>query len=299
MNEAVSPPDAASDATTMFVVQPGEQVRSIASRLKQNGIIRDPLAFFIIVKKQGVETKLQAGDFRLSPRMTLYEVIDELQHGSVDVWVTIPEGWRSEEIALELTKKLSVPEQEFLKHAQEGYMFPDTYLFPRQATASNAVSIMLTNFDTKIKEPLADDIASSTWTLEELVTIASLVEREARFDEDRPVIASIIFNRLRDDMALNIDATLQYAIGYQADENDWWKRELTNQDKEIDSPFNTYKYPGLPPAPIANPGSASIEAVLHPETTDFLYYIHDADGHIHTARTLDEHNENVRVYLGR
>ena len=299
ITEAVSPANPSSTATTMFVVRPGEQVRSIASRLKEEEIIRDPLAFFIIVKKLGVEKKIQAGDFRLSPHMTLYEVIDQLQHGTVDVWVTVPEGWRSEEIALKLAQALAVPEQEFLKHAEEGYMFPDTYLFPRQATASGAASIMRANFDKRVREPLAVEIESGTYTLDELLTIASLVEREARFDEDRPVIASVIANRLREEMPLNIDATLQYALGYQSDEGDWWKKGLTNEDKEIDSPYNTYKYAGLPPGPIANPGLASIKAVLDPAETNYIYYIHDAEGKIHTSRTLEEHNENVQNYLGR
>lgn len=296
-NEAVSPVNPQDTSPVIFVINQGDPIKSVASNLKKEGLIRDPLAFFILVKQKGVEKYIQAGDFRLSPSMSASEVIDELQHGTVDVWVTIPEGWRNEEIALLLARELSVPENEFLKLAEEGYMFPDTYLIPRQASASGAAELMRRNFDKKVTEPLANDIKASSLSLHEIITMASLIEREAKHDEDRPIIAGILFNRLNDNMVLNIDATLQYALGYQIAEKSWWKKSLTNEDKEVESPYNTYQFPGLPPGPIANPGLSSITAVLHPSDTEYYYYLADSEGVNHYAITLEEHNANIERYL--
>jgi len=295
--QAVSPVNPASTETKIFVIPPGESIRGIAERLKHEGFIRDPLMFFLQVKKLGVETRIQAGDFRLAPAMTLSEVIDELQHGTLDKWVTIPEGWRTEEIGLKLAQELAISEQEFIGQAEEGYMFPDTYLFPLQASASAVVKIMRNNFDKKIDEELRAATAGQQLTLNDVVIIASLVEREARLEEDRPMVASVLHNRLAAGMKLDIDATLQYALGYQSEEKDWWKETLTAADKEIDSPYNTYKYAGLPPGPIANPGLSSIRAVVYPEQTDYFYYVADSEGKSHFARTLEEHQVNIQNYI--
>ncbi|MBI4136478.1 endolytic transglycosylase MltG [Candidatus Roizmanbacteria bacterium] len=295
--EATLPVNTVDPVSDIFVIQPGEGVRTIANNLENEGFIRDSLAFFILVKQQGIERNIQAGDFRLSTAMSAQEIIEELQHGTIDVWVTIPEGWRNEEIALKLTQELAIPEQEFLLHAEEGYMFPDTYLFPKLASGSAVAAKMRNTFTQKVAEDHASEIAASEFTLAEIVTLASLVERESRFDEERPIVASVLINRIHEGMSLNIDATLQYALGYQSDEKDWWKQTLTIDDKEIESPYNTYKYAGLPPGPIANPGLSSILAVLNPSETNYFYYLHDADGQIHLAETYEEHQQNIERYL--
>ena len=154
---------------------------------------------------------------------------------------------------------------------------------------------MLENFDKKYAT-----IAQSSKNMlskNDIVIIASLIEREARFSEDRPLISSVLHNRLSIGMKLDIDATVQYALGYHEDKKNWWKKGLTLKDLEINSPFNTYTNPGLPPKPIANPGLASLQAALDPANTEYLYYISDKTGHNHYAKTLLEHNANIKRYL--
>lgn len=291
--EATLPANPISNASQIFIVKKGESIRQIANNLKKEGLIREPLAFFLLVKNKGVEKNIQAGDFRLKPSMNLYEVIEELKHGTLDVWVTILEGWRVEEIALKLAAELSIPEQEFLKYAQEGYMFPDTYLLPRQASASALAKIMRNNFEKRAVESLN----LKGVNLHKIVILASLVEREAKLEEDRPKVASVLLNRLEIGMKLDIDATVQYALGYQEEEKTWWKKALSKEELIIDSPYNTYKNKGLPPTPIANPGLSSIKAVVNPAKTDYLYYLSDKEGEMHYAKTLREHNENIEKYL--
>ena len=289
--EATSPLKPNSQASKDFVIKRGDSVRKIASNLKREGLIRDPLAFFLLVKKMGLGKNIQAGDFRLKPSMSAYEIADKLQHGTLDVWITIPEGWRVEEIALKLAAELSIPEQEFLKYAKEGYMFPDTYLIPKEASASAVAKIMRDNFDKKVSKSFAN------LNLHKMIILASLVEKEAKLEQDRPKVASVLLNRLKLGMKLDVDATVQYALGYQPDNKTWWKKALTREDLKISSPFNTYKNRGLPPKPIANPGLTSIKAVVNPAKTDYLYYLSDQKGKMHYAKSLEEHNKNIKKYL--
>ena len=178
-----------------------------------------------------------------------------------------------------------------------GYMFPDTYLIPQDATAGAIISIFTGAFDKKVTADMRADIRSAGMTLESVVILASIVEREGLTDEDRPVIAGILLNRLEIGWPLQADATLQYALGYQAQEKTWWKKVLTDDDKKVKSPYNTYTNPGLPPGPISNPGIASIRAVIYPKKTEYMYYLHDPTGAVHYAKTLEEHNANVARYL--
>ena len=179
--------------------------------------------------------------------------------------------------------------------ANEGYLFPDTYLFPRQADVAQIVSLMRNNFATKLQS--IQKSKTSTLTDNQAVIVASLVEREAKFADDRPLVASVIINRLNLGMALQIDATVQYILGYQQNEKSWWKKHLTSEDLKIDSPYNTYVNAGLPPAPISNPGTLALEAALNPANTNYLYYVSDKQEHLHFAKTIDEHNKNVQKYL--
>ena len=294
--EATSPVNIQSQEQMIFAVKKGEGVRSISERLREDGLVRSPLAFFLTVRFYDIATKIQAGDFRLSPSMSAIEVAEGLTHGTIDSWLTIPEGWRNGEIAMRLSEDLGIPEIQFLALAEEGYMFPDTYLVPNEASSEAVLAIFKRNFNKKVKEDLAKEIANSPYSLHEIITLASIVEREARLTEDRPKVASVLLNRLKVGMPLQADATLQYVKGYDEQTGKWWPVALS-ADKEIVSPYNTYLNSGLPPNPIANPGLAAIKAVLNPANTNYIYYVSESDGVTHFAVTYEEHLANIERYL--
>lgn len=280
----------------IFEITKGEGVREIANNLKVQGLIKDPVVFFLIVKQQGLDGKIQAGEFHLSPSMNATEIAKALLVGTYDIRITIPEGKRAEEIADTLEQDFSTYNETWRPQliANEGYLFPDTYSFPKEANIDLILSTMKNNFEKKY-----DGIspgANSFLPQAEIVTIASLVEREAKYDDDRPLVASVILNRLNAGMALQIDATVEYALGYQKDEKNWWKRDLTANDIKLSSPYNTYENAGLPPTPISNPGVDAISAVINAPQTNYLYYISDKTGHNHYAKTLAEHNANIIKY---
>ena len=295
--DAIISVDAFQTTPKIFVVRRGEGVKSIAARLASDGLIRSPTGFYLLVKIMGIERSLQAGDYRLNAGMDAPVIAKELTHGTLDVWVTTLEGWRAEEVAAKLSKDLDIPESEFLKVAREGYMFPDTYLFPKDATVGAVARLFFSTFDAKVDEKMRADAKKTGLTFDEVMTLASIVEREGRTAEDRPMIAGILLNRLKADWPLQADATLQYALGYQVREKTWWKKELFDDDKKVKSPYNTYLNPGLPPGPIANPGIVSIKAVIYPKTSDYWYYLHDPKGGVHYGRTLEDHNRNIEKYL--
>ena len=290
------PVNSKASSQKIFVVRKGQGVREISYNLKQQGLIKDPIVFFIITKKMGYDKKIEAGDFRLSPSMNTWDIANSLTHGTLDIWVTIPEGKRTEEVAEILKKNIPTFQQSWIQSliTDEGYLFPDTYLIPKDATIDLISTMMKDNFQQKFDS--AKNTKITNLTDRETIIMASLVEREAKADIDRPMVASVIYNRISIDMKLDIDATLQYALGYQTDEKRWWKKELTSQDKTINSPYNTYTNPGLPPGPISNPGLASIKASLNPAKTDYLFYISDANGTNHYAKTMAEHNANIKKY---
>lgn len=279
-----------------FDVIKGESVRTIGYALKQKNLIRSPVVFFLLVKQKGLENNIQAGNFTLSPSENVDQIVQDLTHGIVDVWVTIPEGKRAEEISAILKGKLPTYKSTWTASlkAKEGYLFPDTYLIPNTADISFILSMFKKNFDVHFNQTKQNQTARLTDA--QVVTIASLVEREAQFPQDRPLIASVIENRLAISMALQIDATVQYALGYQIQENTWWKKILTAEDLKFPSAYNTYLNVGLPPGPICNPGASAMEAAAHPTHTDFLYYMADKSGHTHYAKTLDEQNANINRY---
>ena len=227
--------------------------------------------------------------------MDLYQIIENLKHGTLDIWVTLPEGLRASEINEILKEKMPTYENSWEKELakNEGYLFPDTYLLPRDADINMIVSILRGNFDNKYKTL---DTSKTKLSQNEIVTIASLVEREARHDQDRPLVASVIRNRLDLGMKLDIDATIQYALGYQSAQKRWWKKSLTNADKLLNSPYNTYRVAGLPPAPISNPGLESLMATINPASTNYLYYITDKNGVNRYAGDLEGHNSNIQKY---
>lgn len=291
-----------------FTVPKGRTASQIAQSLYQEGLIKSPLAFKIYVQLSGNSEKIQAGRYTLSPSLTLVEILKALLAGPKDVWVTIPEGLRREEVVEKVIiglKKEGEEAEEFresflsLTKDKEGYLFPDTYLFPRNANAFVVVSTMLNTFERRI-DNLKEKLLDNKLSLNEVVILASIIERETKTKEERPVVAGILINRLNLGMGLQADATVQYAVAnsklkVQKLEKFW--EPLTKEDLMIDSPYNTYKYKGLPPTAIANPGISSIEAVVFASKTDYLYYLHDREGNIHYARTFSEHNKNVARYL--
>lgn len=308
----------ASDDSTpiLFTITPGETAATIATRLERAGLIRDAGLFRLLVRYRGVDGQLEAGDYQLRPNMSLEEIVDLLQHGRPsEVIVTIPEGWRAEEIAEMLEKRGLVKAEEFLQTVREGefeydflsdrpnevslegYLFPDTYGIPPDFEAAQIIDMMLADFGRRFTPEMRQEAAQRGMSIHEVLTVASLVEREARILEERPIIASVYLNRLEAGWLLESDATAQYALGYQEETGRWWKSPISLEEMtQVDSPYNTYLYPGLPPGPICNPGLASIQAVINPAETKYMYFYHKGDGSHAFAETYEEHLENQRRY---
>ncbi|MDO8340507.1 MAG: endolytic transglycosylase MltG [Candidatus Woesebacteria bacterium] len=296
--EGTLPVDKTNKDSKIFVVEIGEGSKSIINKLAQENLIRNKLTFYGILLQLGIRDQVQAGDYRLSPSMTAYEIAKELTHGTLDRWVTIIEGWRKEEIADKIAAEFKIPAIEIINNSREGYLFPDTYLIPKDATAGAFIAVLENNFKNRFDDQLKSKIAKLGITELEAITLASIVEREARFEQDRVEVASIFLKRLNEGIPLQADATVQYALGYQAEQKSWWKSSLTFEDLRVNSVYNTYVNPGLPPAPISNPGLSSLKAVANARlNTPYLFYISDLNGKLHYARTLQDHNKNIDKYL--
>lgn len=300
-----------------FVIRPGQSVAEVAQALEEAGLIRDALLFRAYVRYHGLDREIEAGEYTLNRTMTIPQIAEALRSGRAAEWtVRIREGLRLEEVAEAVAAQTHLSAQAVLAAARdgarwrsefpflvdlppgatlEGYLFPDTYRLARDATAEDLIRRMLENFGRKVTPEKIAAARARGLTLHQVVTLASIVEREAVVPEERPLIASVYLNRLAAGMKLDADPTVQYALGYQPDGRTWWKSPLTLEDLQVDSPYNTYRYPGLPPGPIANPGLASIEAVLNPAQTDYLYFMADCirkDGRHWFARTQEEHLRN-------
>lgn len=288
-----SPVSKSDSSSVVFVIPKGAAIRTIGNDLKSKGLVRDPVVFFLYIKKNNLDKKIQAGSYKVSPSMSLSEVVDTLLTGSIDIWITVPEGYRAEQIAEVLSESVETYDESWvnLLKQEEGYLFPDTYLVPKDAEIQTVINIMKNTFNAKIAEA---GITAEGATLDEIVTIASLIEREAITDDEKPLISSVISNRLNDGMSLDIDATLQYVKGKT--DGKWWSVPM-GADRQLNSAYNTYRNPGVPPTPIANPGIEAIKAAVNPASSDYYYYIHDTTGQIHFAKTLEEHNANVAKYL--
>ena len=296
--EGSLPVNKSSKTSKIFIIKQGEPLNTIVNNLANEGLIRNKIVFYLIVKKLGIERKIQAGDFRISENMNAQEVATSLTHGTVDIWLTLIEGMRKEEMAQIISKTLDIPEIEIVRTTKEGYVFPDTYLVPRTATAETVLSIINKNFAAKFDEKLHIQTKNKKLTEKQVLILASLVEREARQPLTREKVAGIILKRYLADWPLQIDATVQYALGYQPNEKSWWKKNLIEEDLKIDSPYNTYKNKGLPPEPISNPSLSSIKAVINAdENTPYWYYLTDKNGVMHYAITFEEHQNNINKYL--
>ncbi len=286
-------------------VPPGADASQVAEVLHRHGLLRSRLAFRLWARGWGLQGRIQAGEYKFSPSEGVGEILRRLAAGDVVRHrVTFPEGFSAREVAQRLDRLGLVDAEAFLQEvgqrdrhwipemegnttgSVEGYLFPDTYYFPRGLPAERAVAAMVARFR---------EATGPLWSLprplglspHEVVTVASLVEREARYDFERARIAGVLYNRLRRGMPLQVDATVLYALGRH-------KERVLYRDLEVDSPYNTYRTAGLPPGPIANPGLASLRAALQPESHDYLYYVARPDGtHVFT-RTLAEHERAKR-----
>ena len=303
---AISPFSQPPGQSQIFVIHKGEGLSLIAQRLKDAGLIRDSSAFKILILVKGLSGQIQAGAFRVNPSWKVEEIAYLLTHGSLDIWLTFPEGWRREEFGRRLAANLegfSYPQ--FLEQTDEleGYLFPDTYLISKDASPSSVIKIFTNNFERKYSLELQSAAKERDLSQSQVIILASIVEREAKAEKDRPIVAGILLKRWQENWPLQADATVQYAVANSqlpapnSQLENWWPKKLSKTDLQIDSPYNTYKYRGLPPGPICNPGLASIKAIIYPQETDYWFYLSDTKGGMHYAKTDEEHEENIEKYL--
>ncbi len=288
---------------TVVTIQPGQSGSSVAHTLKEKGVIRSELLFKALLKLTSNAADLKAGRFDLRKHMSDIEVINCIKSGKCTHYerITLLEGWRSEEMAEELVSRGITDGQEFLNLVRtqklEGKLFPSTYLFAQNTPAKKVVKEILDQYKKHIT-PLFKQYPTDL-TEEQVLTIASIVEREAVVHDERPKIAAVYLNRFRIDKKLEADPTVQYALGFNIKENRYWKKGLTYSDLRTDSPYNTYRYNGLPPGPICNPSEASVLGVLNP-TPEFeaLYFVADNTGRHVFSKTFDEHRRNIKRIRG-
>jgi len=274
-----------------------------ALELEDKGFIKSFNAFNLAYKFKG-SNKIEPGGYYLSKNMNSLKVIEELNKGPALKSITFPEGLRKEQIGERLQKLLNWDNEEIAEwnnvysenntDYKEGVYFPDTYLIPIDETPTQVANRMIANFNEKF-EPYFDKFTEKNIKWTTALKIASLIEREAGGPSDMKLISGVIWNRLNRGEKLDIDATIQYAKGKT--NGQWWSLVTGNDIQNIDSPYNTYKYRGLPPTPIANPGLTSIEAVLNPQETDCIFYLHANSRQIHCSITYEEHLENIDKYL--
>lgn len=290
------------DGQKVYVrIAPGMNAERIASLLKEEGVIDHDLMFRLAAKWSGSDGKFKTGDYQLKKHMENKEVLAMLVAGqTATLRVTIPEGYGVEQIAKTLAEKGIVKEKDFCRAAEgfksydymttnketkyraEGFLFPDTYEIAGDFTAEDIMKMMVEQFDHELTPEMRTRAEEMGLTIRQLVILASLVEKEAQVEEDRPIIAQVFLNRIQKEMPLQSCATIQYILGNP-------KAELSVEDTKIESPYNTYLHRGLPPGPIANPGIASIKAVLYAEPVPYLYFVADKNGKHHFSVTYEEH----------
>ncbi len=298
----MQPVHADSQESVSFVIPRGRATSLVAEDLAEQNLLKSPWALKIAIWQNDLAGQIQAGSFTLSPSMTPQEIAETLTQGSDDQWVTIKEGLRAYEIGEYLEQELpnfSVSDPAFESEclAYEGFLFPETYLVPSEYTTTQMCELMREQYGEVFTLDMRNQVAENTGLSDrEAIILASIVEREARDPEQMRHVAGILLNRLEIGMALQVDATLQYAKGYNAQAKTWWAPPLS-ADKQIESPYNTYQNPGLPPGPISNPGRNALAAVANPLDSDELYYLHAPDGMMYYAETYEGHQENIRNYL--
>ena len=307
--QRTSTPFKGYDAAEQFVtIEPGSSTRAIGQRLIDAGVISNEATFRAALWRSGRARGLQAGEFRFDRPMTPTEVIDKIARGDVyNRRLTFPEGLNIREMAHIYEQQGFGKGSAFIEAAGnaapvqdidpaatdlEGYLFPETYSMPRDTTAAKLISLMVGRFRQLFTSEMQQAALALDMTPRQAVTLASLVEKETAKPSERPMVAAVYLNRLRIGMGMQADPTVIYAL-QRAGRYDG---NLRRDDLAFDSPYNTYRYPGLPPGPIASPGLASLKAAVAPAAVDYLYFVSRNDGSHVFARTLAEHNENVRQY---
>lgn len=319
-SETINTPVSNDPSPVPFVVEIGENAVTISNKLVEQNFIGDADLFRLFLRYNGLDASLEAGDYVLRRNMTMREIAQALQKANFEeVTVTIPEGWRAEQVAELLTEENIMDGSVFLAFVRqgdglehplladrpadasfEGYLFPDTYRLPINASPEDLVSRMIDNMANKIPSNAVGLAQAQGYTFYEILTVASIVEREAVVAEERPAIASVYLNRLAQGMPLQADPTVQYAMGYQTASDQWWKTPVTLEEySEVNSPYNTYLNFGLPPGPIANPGAASINATLQPAQTNYLFFMGCGGEGAHLfAEDFATHEANVAACGG-
>jgi len=322
-NEARLQQAAGAGETPMRVeIIAGATAVAISNLLAQNGLLDDSELFLNYLRYKGMETRLKAGVFTLDPRWTVVELAEALTTGAAqEITLSFLPGWRSEEMAnyLAVTTPANIDAAEFLAIVRrerpfnvsaydflaslppeatlEGFLFPGAYAVPRSADAAALVAQMLGRFGEQVTPTMRQAFGARGLALRDAVTLASIVEREAPVEAERPLIAAVFVNRLAIGMPLQADPTVQYAAGYQAGAQTWWKSALTLEDLARDHPYNTYVIPGLPPGPIANPSLSALQAVANPADTPHFFFVagcgDDAPGEHIFSVTYEEHLANV------
>ena len=333
MHQAELNQPASDDPTSVtFVVEEGQVASEVATRLEEEGLVVDGEVFRRFMTYHGLDVSLEAGTYSLRSNMTMHEIAEALQSGGADtVMVTVPEGWRMEQIGWLLEQQGLMRSDDFLAYARtaeydypwladrppgsslEGFLFPDTYELAVDSTPDLLVDLMLATFDARVAPEITGRLPGKVifdlelgdyrpMTVYDVIILASIVEREAVLEEERPIIASVYFNRLdpvhveETALRLSSDPTIQYAKGYDPETGNWWNPMLPGEGQTIESPYNTFRVQGLPPGPISSPGLASILAVLNPADTDYLYFHAIGDGSHVFASTLEEHLQNQQQY---
>ncbi len=308
----VIPTDRTASSLTV-TIPAGSSASQVAEELAQHQLIRSASVFKLYLYLTNQRSNLQAGEYQFGGRVNMPQLVDVLETGMgsrAEVQVTIPEGYTSDQIQQRLHQAgLAVPDFERVVAAGqlpvsdetllagkphgstlEGYLYPDTYRFFTDASTSDVVTTMTTHLQTQLTPALRTDIAQSDLSFFEILTLASIIEKEVSSPSDRAMVADVFLKRLEIGMALQSDVTIHFITGTAID-------ELTTDDLATVSPYNTYLYPGLPAGPISNPGLAAIEAVLHPTANEYYYFLATPDGQTVYAKTLDEHHANVVRYL--
>lgn len=293
-------------APTTVDIAPGASIDDIVGQLQREGVVASSSVLLLYLRAEKLTSSIQAAEYDFAPHLSVAEVALVLKSGGHPsaVWITVPEGFTAEQIADRLERHGLVEPASFLFEVHqthlridgartrglEGYLFPDTYLVPRHA-APKAIAALMTKQFMRELPPHHTQLAHRLgFTIPQIVTIASMVEREGKVDAERPLIAGVIYNRLHKGMPLEIDATIEYALPHH-------KTALTFGDLALDSPYNTYRHTGLPPTPIANPGRKSLLAAFRPAKVDYLYYVYRGGGRHQFSRTLEEQQAAERRYL--
>ena len=282
-------------AEQVFTIVKGEGSEEISANLEKVGLIRNRFWFNTYIYLKGLSTHLQAGEYDLSPSLNVEQIAYKLAGGSAnvqEVTITIPEGFDLRKIDARLAKHGLIETDELLADSRklEGYLFPDTYRFNKDATLDQVIEKMTDNFDLKVNQDLKDEIQRQGKTLDQIIILASLIEKEVATEQDRKIASGIFWNRLAINYPLQSCATIAYILNI-----DKWIYSI--EDTKIASPYNTYQNVGLPPGPIANPGLLAIRAAIYPQDTDYLFFLSKPDGETVFSKTLEEHNENKERYL--